>query len=122
MDIVRHPDFLEYRIPEFFDLDPRIDNLSRLFSASQPGLHHLLLNLEGRAKTHASRDQEEIGYFCRALVAALQSTCDEIEVIGFLVSRQGQEELVPYVQALEGSGYQTRLFTNRHRAEGWLSR
>jgi hypothetical protein len=120
MEIVRHPGYLEIRLPEFFDLDPRIDNLARVFSAVQPGTHNLLLNLTGQLKQPRSRDDAEIVYFSRALEGALKSITVEVEMVAFLVTAKLQNEILQYARLVESAGFDVRVFTNKQRAIGWL--
>lgn len=45
MEIIRHPGYVEINFPELLEPDPPLDNISRLFTAIQPGSSNLLFNL-----------------------------------------------------------------------------
>ncbi len=120
MEIIRHPGYMEFQMPEFFDLDPRMDNLSRIFSAVQPGAHNLLLDLTGYHDKPPARDEVEVLHFTRALGEAFMSITDEVDLIAILVDPEMLEEAKAYAKTLESVGFEVRLFTDRPGAAGWL--
>ena len=120
MEIRRHPDHLEFKLPEFFDLDPRVDNFSRIFTAVQPGVGNLLLDLSGRGCALRKRDDTEIAYFCRSLASAFAGMTDMVDFIAILARPDDAPHVEPYVRHLEQAGYVAKLFTDRAKALGWI--
>ncbi len=121
MEIVRHPSFLEIILPEFFELDPRTDNFSRIFSAEQPGTHSILINLTGHVRVPRFRDIQEDLHFCRALEDAFKSITDEIEIIVFLVDSRTRKAIKPYAKMLSSAGFNVKVSTNRRKIVAILS-
>lgn len=121
MEIIRHPGFLEIMLPEFFELDPRTDNFSRIFSAEQPGTHSLLINLTGHVRVPRYRDIQEELHFCRALEDAFRSITDDIEIIIFLVNSKTHEAIKPYAKMLRNAGFNVKVSTNRRKMVAILS-
>ena len=121
MELHRHPGFVEIAYPEFFSREPRLDNLSRMVSARQPGTHNLMLDLTGHTGRPENRDRSDVRHFVRAINDAFESLSDAVELIALLVRKDQREQSLPYVQELEAAGYDVRLFTERTQAAGWLS-
>ena len=121
MELHRHPGFVEIAYPEFFSRDPRLDNFSRIVTARQPGTHNFLLDLTGGHGKPALRDDSDMRHFVRSMNNAFESLTDSPELIAILVRTTQQALAEPYVRELESLGYNTRLFTDRGHAGGWLT-
>ncbi len=120
MKILRHPGFIEISYPEFFKREPRMDNFCRLFTASQPGTHNLLIDLSGHRGEAQRRDRDDVRRFARALADAFNSMSDNMELIGVLARSDQTTVLQAYVDELERLGYGVRVFTERTHAMNWV--
>jgi hypothetical protein len=120
MEIIRHPGFLEIKLPDFFSLDPRTDNLARTLTAVQPGTGKLLLDITHRAPGRLRIDDAAVRHTARMLADALNAMTDNAEMIAFLASASSQEAVTPYLKQLETYGFRVRLFDQKNRAIAWL--
>jgi len=122
MEILRRCGYLEIRLPELLDLEPRVDNFARIFSAVQPGTHNLLLDLSGDRRRPGRRSHAEIVRIVRTMLAAFRNMKDEVELLAFLVRADQVPHILPYVRLLEQAGYVSRLFVDPLRARRWVGR
>ena len=120
MEITRHPEYVEINFPELLDPDPRLDNITRVFTAIQPGSHNLLINPSEYRGLCGEVSKSRIIYSSRAIISALESMSDVMELIAIYVRSKQVADASPYVQQLEQAGFKTRLFTDRAKAVGWL--
>jgi hypothetical protein len=120
MEIIRHPGFLEIKLPDFFSLDPRTDNLSRVFTAVQPGTTSLLLDITEHRQKNIAPDATDILHGARMLRDALNAMTDNIETIALVVRPSHKDAVEAYRKRLEEYGFKVHLFTDRHRAASWL--
>ncbi len=120
MEIIRHSGYVEIVFPELLDSDPRLDNITRVFTAIQPGSHNLLINLSGYRGVGGEPSESRVVHSSRVIVAALESMSDSMEQIAIYVRSTQMENVRPYVRQLEMAGFKTRLFTDRSKAIGWV--
>ena len=120
MEIIRRPGYVEINLPELLDPDPRLDNISRVFTAVQPGTHNMLLNLSEYQGLVVEVSNSRIVHSSRTIVSALESMTDTMEQIAVYVRLRHVPIAEAYVMQLERSGFKTRLFTDLNRAAGWL--
>ena len=120
MEIIRRPGYVEINLPELLDPDPRLDNISRVFTAVQPGTHNMLLNLSEYQGVVVEVSNSRIVHSSRTIVSALESMTDTMEQIAVYVRLRHVAIAEAYVKQLERSGFKTRLFTDMNRATGWL--
>lgn len=120
MEILRHPGYVEVRLPELFDLERPYENLSRALTAVQPGSHNLLIDVSGRSRPLPSPDDSDLRHLCRNIADALAAMTDLPELLALLARPSQVPVLRLYLARLEQLGYGMRLFTDRHQAESWL--
>ena len=122
MEILRRSGYLEIRLPELFDLEPRIDNFVRIFSAVQPGTNRLLFDLSKDRRRPTRRSPAEIARTVRVMLDAFRNMKDSVEFLAFLVRTDQIPHVLPYVRLLEQAGYPTRFFVDPTRVRRWFGR
>ena len=105
MEIIRHPGYVEINFPELLDPDPRLDNISRVFTAIQPGTHNMLLNLSEYRGLVEEVSDSRIVHSSRTIVSALESMTDTMEQIAIYVRSRHVPIASAYVRQLERAGF-----------------
>jgi hypothetical protein len=122
MEILRRSGYLEIRLPELFDLDPRVGDFGRIFSGVQPGNQNLLFDISGDKQRPRPRSHSEIVHVVRTMVEAFRNMKDSVELLAFLVRTDQIPHISPYVRLLENAGYTSRPFVDPMRARCWVGR
>ncbi len=120
MKIQRYPGYVQVSYPEMFGRNHRLDNLTRMFTAIQPGSRNLLIDISGHSGQAEKRDRDEVRHFARTMADAFKAMSDQMELVG-IICRTDQQRLVQaYIDELERLGYGVRLFTEHNAAVDWV--